>query len=107
MQQALEARNIITPGGQVYTRDEQIVLEPTGSFDTLEEIRQTIIKIPASGDLLVLQDIARVYRGTIDPPTSIVRYTGLPALAMAVNMREGGNIIRLGPNSAVSVDRRP
>ena len=105
LQQALEARNIITPGGQVYTHDEQIVLEPTGSFDTLEEIRQTIIKIPASGDLMVLQDIARVYRGTIDPPTSIVRYAGMPALAIAVNMREGGNIIQLGEQVDAALNR--
>lgn len=105
LQQALEARNIITPGGQVYTQDEQIVLEPTGSFDTLEEIRQTIIKVPTSGDLLVLQDIARIYRGTIDPPTSTVRYSGMPALAIAVNMREGGNIIRLGEEVTATLNR--
>ncbi|MGD8845487.1 MAG: efflux RND transporter permease subunit [Desulfobacteraceae bacterium] len=105
LQQALAARNIITPGGQVYTRDEQIVLEPTGSFDTLEEIRQTIIKIPATGDLMVLQDIARVYRGTIDPPDAIVRYRGMPALAIAVNMRQGGNIIGLGEQVNAALDR--
>jgi multidrug efflux pump subunit AcrB len=105
LQQALEARNIITPGGQVYTRDEQIVLEPTGSFDTIKEIRQTIIKIPSSGELMVLQDIARVYRGTIDPPTSTVRYCGKPALAIAINMRQGGNIIRLGEQVNSALDR--
>jgi multidrug efflux pump subunit AcrB len=105
LQQALEARNIITPGGQVYTRDEQIVLEPTGSFDTIKDIRRTIIKIPSSGELMVLQDIARVYRGTIDPPTSTVRYAGEPALAVAINMREGGNIIRLGQQVKSVLDR--
>jgi multidrug efflux pump subunit AcrB len=38
----------------------------------------------------------RIERGYIDPPVMKVTATGIPALALAVSMREGGDIIELG-----------
>jgi len=92
----LASKNIIMSGGHVSTQRENIVLEPTGNFASLEELRQTLITIPNRTELISLQDVARVYRGYRDPPESMVRSTGIPGLALAINMREGGNIIRLG-----------
>ncbi len=94
--QILSARNIIIPGGQVFTEDEQITLEPTGNFDTIEDLRRTLISIPGSDDVIYLGDVARIERGYIDPPQSLTRYNGEPCLALAINLREGGNIIALG-----------
>ncbi|MBD3403448.1 MMPL family transporter [candidate division GN15 bacterium] len=92
----LDQRNIIIPGGEVFTDDERIVLEPTGNFDSVEDLRRTVIRIPGREQLLYLQDIAHVYRGYIDPPTSMARYMGQPCLALAINLREGGNILTMG-----------
>lgn len=92
----LSTQNIIIPGGDVTTEREKIVLEPTGNFESIEELRQTLINLPNSRELLTLEDIAHVYRGYIDPPRVLVRSSGIPALALAINMREGGNIIELG-----------
>jgi multidrug efflux pump subunit AcrB len=96
LSQILESRNIIFPGGEIFTEDEQIVLEPTGNFESVEELQRTLIKLPQRTGLIYLGDIAHIYRGYIDPPAVRVTHNGEPALVLGVSMREGGNIILLG-----------
>ena len=92
----LQGQNIITPGGSVTTDRERIVLEPTGNFETVEDVERTLVGIPGRSELIHLSDLAHVYRGYIDPPQTRVRSSGMPALALAINLREGGNITVLG-----------
>ncbi|MGD2083282.1 MAG: efflux RND transporter permease subunit [Chromatiales bacterium] len=94
--EALAARNIVSPGGAIELGAERIELEPSGSFETVADIGRTILNVPGSDRVFYLADIARVHRGYVDPPSSRVRATGAPALALAVSMREGGNNIELG-----------
>lgn len=96
LSQILSARNIIIPGGEIFTENEQITLEPTGNFDSVEDLRRTLITLPGSNDVIYLGDVARIERGYIDPPRSLAHYNGQPCLALAVNLRENGNIIALG-----------
>ncbi len=101
----LENRNIVLPGGDVNTGYERIVLEPSGNFESVEELRQTIISVPGSSDLLYLEDIASVERGYVDPPTQMVRSSGAAALAISISLREGGNLITLGQDVKGTIDR--
>ncbi|MCI0693120.1 efflux RND transporter permease subunit [candidate division KSB1 bacterium] len=96
LQNILESRNIIFPGGQIFTADEQIVLEPSGNFEAVAELKRTVIKFPGKTELIYLGDVAEIERGYVDPPTFKVRHNGVPALILAVSLREGGNIINLG-----------
>ncbi len=98
LQQILQTRNIILPGGDVITDSgyERIVLEPTGSFQSIEEVARTLINLPGSRDLVRLEDLVEVRRGFIDPPAAIMRNNGERALGLAVSLREGGNILDLG-----------
>ncbi|HEY0505801.1 MAG TPA: efflux RND transporter permease subunit, partial [Lysobacter sp.] len=51
------------------------------------------------GDRIVrLGDIARVHRGTVDPPQPMFRVNGKPAIGLAIAMRVGGDILALGEN---------
>jgi multidrug efflux pump subunit AcrB len=101
----LEARNIITPGGTIFTKDEQIVLEPTGNFETIDDLMRTVVRLPGRSEVVYLGDLADVYRGYDDPPKSLMRYNGIPCLGLAVNLREGGNIIDLGDAVKKQVER--
>lgn len=92
----LETTNILVPGGAVDVGPERIILEPTGSFESVEDIRRAIVSVPGTGVTLFLEDIAEVSRGYIDPPRTMTRYNGDPCLILAVSMREGGNLIALG-----------
>ena len=96
LQQILNSANIIIPGGEVSTGIERLTLEPSGNFESVEDLRQAVVMLPGRGELLSLDDLATITRGYIDPPSSIVRTSGTPALALALSMRDGGNIVTLG-----------
>lgn len=92
----LEAQNIVIPGGNIRVDDRRIALEPTGNFASLEDLRRTVIHVPGRPELLYLGDVAEVRRGYADPPGQLVHASGERALALAVSMRSGGNILALG-----------
>ena len=94
--QYLENRNVVIPGGSITLGSEKIELEPSGNFESVDDIRQTIIPVPGTDRVLFLGDIAEIKRGYVDPATSKMRATGAPALGIALSMREGGNNIVMG-----------
>lgn len=101
----LESQNILFPGGRLSTGKERIVLEPSGNFQTLEEVRHSVITLPGRGEVLYLEDIARIERGYTDPPKSKLRSSGIPALGIGVSMRDGGNIIEMGRDIRTMISR--
>ncbi len=90
----LREQNAMTPAGSIDTRSDRIFLRISGSFDSVESVRE--IGIQANGRLFRLGDIARVTRGYVDPPSQKVRYMGQEAIALAVSMAKGGDILQLG-----------
>ncbi|MDH3207769.1 MAG: efflux RND transporter permease subunit, partial [Gemmatimonadota bacterium] len=92
----LESQNVLIPGGVVRTEAEQITLEPSGSFDSVEDLRRSVIALPGSQEVVHLEDLAAIRRGYVDPPRSKAFSSGSPALVLAVSLREGGNILTLG-----------
>ena len=103
LQNILKSRNILLPGGDISTGDERIVLEPSGNFESVEDLARTIINVPGSRQLVYLEDIASVSRGFIDPPQAKVRSSGTPALAVGISLRKGGNLITLGQEVKQSI----
>ena len=94
--QYLEHRNVVVPGGSITLDRERIELEPTGSFESVEDIRHTLIPMSGTDSVLYLKDIAKVTRDYVDPPSTITHSSGVPALGLALSMREGGNNIIMG-----------
>ncbi len=92
----LKRRNIIIPGWFIETGRERIALEPSGNFESLDQIRRTVVGLPGSKEVLHLGDIVTIRRGYDEPPSQKMRYSGQPALGIAVSMREGGNMVALG-----------
>ena len=103
LQSILQSSNIIISGGAVETGAERITLEPTGNFTSVEDIRRTLIALPGTGETVYLGDVADIHRGYVDPAQAKVRANAQPALALAVSMRAGGNIILLGENVRAAV----
>lgn len=100
---SLQGLNIISPGGHIELGPERITLEPTGNFENIAAIRNAVIRIPNSGELVRLDDIVSVYRGYEDPVQVIVKDNGTMGLAFSISMREGGNILELGEQLAVLI----
>ncbi len=93
---SLQAINILSSGGEIRFGPERIVLEPSGNFETIDDLKQAVIALPGSGELVYLGDITNIYRGYEDPAQTRVHSNGEAALTLAVSMREGGNILTLG-----------
>lgn len=92
----LAARNIVNPGGSIYIEDETLALEPSGNFESVEDIANTIINVAGSQQVILLSDIARVYRDYVDPAKSKVRVEQQSGMTIAISMRQGGNNLLLG-----------
>src|SRR3546814_8694699 len=60
---AVEAQNVILPGGQIEADGVLVTLEPTGNFRSLDDIRRTPLLIPATGQTVQLGDIFTVRAG--------------------------------------------
>lgn len=90
----IQQQNRVTSAGAFDQGQEHIRFAVTGRFEAVEQLRQ--VKLRANGNEFRLGDIARIYRGYEDPPTSRVRYMGKETLLLGVSMRHGGDIIQLG-----------
>ncbi|MBO6638195.1 MAG: efflux RND transporter permease subunit [Roseitalea sp.] len=94
---ALASQNIIRPGGQIDLGDRTLLIEPTGDFDNLDEISDTLIEIPGTGETVALRDVAEVTRSLIDPAPQLAYYQGDPAVILAIAQQDGQNVLEFGP----------
>ncbi|AZQ64809.1 efflux RND transporter permease subunit [Flammeovirga pectinis] len=92
---AIANTNIIFPGGDVKFGTERIILEPTGSFETVSNISKVVIQLKDEKSVH-LGDIARIRRGYKTPTESIVTVSGQPAISLGVKLKDDGNIVELG-----------
>ena len=95
IQSILAGTNILYSGGQLNIGDERIIIEPTGNFDNVNDIKNTIIR-NVNGQSLYLQDIANIHRGYKDPATQIIKVDGKRALALSIALKDGANVVQLG-----------
>jgi multidrug efflux pump subunit AcrB len=93
---ALQAQNIVRPGGTIQTGDEKLSLRVSGAFRSEQDLMN--VNFAVGGRMLRLSDIAQVRRGYADPPQPLFRVNGKPAIGLAISMREGGDILALGDN---------
>ena len=94
IQRALDEQNAVIPAGFFETTEERVQLRVSGRFASVEDIAAFPIRV---GDRSFrLDDVARVWRGFSDPPAPKMRFMGEEALGLAVSMREGGDILKLG-----------
>ncbi len=105
LRQILSSQNIVIPGGSLRLDDERIFLEPTGNFEDVDAIGETLIALPGRPGVLALKDLVTVTRGYVDPPQTRLYSSGLPALALALSLRAGGNVIDLGHEVQAAIER--
>ncbi|KWF59399.1 efflux RND transporter permease subunit [Burkholderia pseudomultivorans] len=92
--QAINAQNDISSAGTLTTADDRVFVRPSGQFDNVAAIADTLIRI--NGRTFRLGDLATVKRGYDDPPVTQMRANGKAVLGIGVTMQPGGDVIRLG-----------
>lgn len=103
VQQALADQNAITGTSFFETATDRVQLRVTGQFNDIEAIRQFPIR---AGERTVhLGDIAEIKRGFADPASPKMRFMGEEAIGLAVAMKDGGDILKLGANLDAEFER--
>ncbi|WP_045213954.1 efflux RND transporter permease subunit [Desulfonatronovibrio magnus] len=91
----LTARNRIIPGGSIELAGMNVRLRPLSEFKSVSEIALTPVVLP-SGATILLQDLASVRHGVLEPGTSRMRFNGETAVGVSVTPKKNSNIVTFG-----------
>lgn len=93
----LRNQNIISSGGQIDTGQKSFIIEPTGNFDSLIELENTLIRLAGVDEYIALKDIVKVSRGYVDPPDKPTYINGKQAIMFAIAMLPEYNLLEYAP----------
>lgn len=93
---ALSSQNIIEPGGEIVASGRSVTLEPSGNFDSVEEIAGMVFRVPDTNTVLRLDEIVTVRRGYVEPASFPSFFNDKPAIVISVSTMEGTNNIAFG-----------
>jgi len=84
--QALQARNVLLPGGKIETESLEVEIEPSGNFQSVDDILNLDLYVRDLENTIFLRDLADVYRGYQEPFNTPVYFNGKPAIIIAAAM---------------------
>ncbi|MCJ8055254.1 efflux RND transporter permease subunit [Shinella curvata] len=90
----LQAQNAITPSGVVQAGGERVSVRVGGQFSSEASLRDVNLRV--NNRFFRLSDIATITRGYQDPPSSLFRFNGEPAIGLAIGMKQGANLLEFG-----------
>jgi multidrug efflux pump subunit AcrB len=91
---SLRAQNAITPSGTIEAGPERISVRVSGQFASEKSL--AAINLRVNNRFFPLTDVATIRRGLVDPPDSLFRFNGQPAIALAIGMKAGANLLDFG-----------
>ena len=91
---ALTAQNAITPSGVINAGGERINVRVSGQFTTEDSVKAINLRI--NDRYFRLSDVAVITRGYVDPPKSLFRFNGEPAIGLAIGMKPNANLTTFG-----------
>ena len=92
----LVQQNVILPGGEIGAAQQDVIIESSGNFRSVEDIENVLISIPNSQDTTYLKDLLVVERGYIDPPNALAYFNGEQAIVISVSITPGVNSVEFG-----------
>ncbi|MCL4685880.1 efflux RND transporter permease subunit [Myxococcota bacterium] len=93
--EALRQKNVVADAGRVRVGPEFVVLEPTGVVRTVADFEDILIT-SGSERQVFLRDVAEIWRGYVEPPTTLLRYDGAEAIGLGISTTSGGNVVEMG-----------
>ena len=109
----MQQQNMVVDAGSVDVQQKRVRIAPTGEFRSPEDIAELAIHpslidslqsldkgqpVQSSDELIRIRDIGTVKRGYKDPPPTMMRLDGKPALAISITNVAGANIVDVGRN---------
>ena len=97
-------QNAVAETGSVTLGRQRVAVTPSGQFASPESIADLLVQASAvesyqstgsagrAGDLIRIRDIADMHVGYRDPPITMMRFNGQPAIAIAISNQPGVNV---------------
>lgn len=119
LEATLHQQNIVIDSGSVDVQNKRLRIAPTGEFQSPEHIADlsirgtvfenlqntTSVTAPAfTSELIRIRDIGTVDQDYAVPPARIMRFNGVPAIAIAISNIPGTNVVTMGQNVAKRLD---
>lgn len=99
----LQSQNAVVPSGVIQAGAERVSVRVGGQFTSEESLRELNLRV--NDRFFRLSDVAEIRRGYADPPTSLFRFNGQPAVGIAVGMKSGANLLAFGEELDREMDR--
>lgn len=117
----LRHKNLVSDSGRVKVGSKFITLNPTGGIESVEQFGAIVIseqislagfqlgtsgvKSAIQGSMQIhLRDVARIWRGYVEPQDTKIRYDGMPAIGFGISTVLGGNVVTMGTALQQRVD---
>ncbi|EJE8512112.1 efflux RND transporter permease subunit VmeI [Vibrio parahaemolyticus] len=92
----LSTQNIVSDAGAIRIGDEYIRIQPTGEFQSVDELGDLLITESGAQGLIFLKDVAEIQRGYVEVPSNIINFNGSLALNVGVSFAQGVNVVEVG-----------
>jgi multidrug efflux pump subunit AcrB len=101
--QTLRKQNVILPGGRYTIAGQDVVIEPSGNFRSIEDIENVLIAVPGTEQSVRLKDLLHVRRGFAEPASDLAYYDGKRAIVISVSITPGVNAVEFGERLTAKV----
>lgn len=92
LRQAFDSQNKVVDAGAVENSDSRLRIATTGSFSSLDEIRNFTITA-RNGEYVRLGDIAEVSESYARPARNMMKINNVPAVGIAISTVSDGNVV--------------
>ena len=108
LERAVAQQNAVAAAGSVTLARQRVPVTPSGQFPAPESVADLLVQASPvesyqrtgsaqrQGDLIRIGDFADLDLGYRDPPLTMMRYDGQPAIALAITNQPGVNVVELG-----------
>ena len=99
----LRAQNAVVPSGVIEAGQDRVSVRVSGEFTSEDSLRNLNLRV--NDRFFRLSDVADIRRGYADPPSTLFRFDGEPAIGIAVGMTAGANLLDFGEELAEEMRR--
>lgn len=92
---AIEQQNALVASGRKQAGELEIEILESGTYRTLDDLRNQLL-MAADGKQFRLGDIARVERGYVRPPASLMRVDGERAIGIGISTEARADVVKTG-----------
>ena len=92
----LNQQNSVVSAGEVMVNGESLIIRPSGTLNTVEELGNLIIHGRDTGNLIRLKDVATISRGIQEKPSNVILFNGKKAINIAISFASGVNVVEVG-----------